>query len=324
MKHEKNIDDLSITGTIPTSKPLAHVEYLVTTEDPVTEAVSKIFTVIAHKIAVNAEGALNDTDPEFAHQLRVALRTAKTACCSFETAMTPACFARLTRSLTYAGRCIGKVRDMDVMEPRIARRCERADTLPEIRDYLLGYIRTRHDASVEAMNTYLRSPRYAALQNSLRHITFVRNYTRKGLPTIEAMAAALISKAIKEIKKHLKRLLQNPDDKQVHDLRIAFKCLRYTGDFFAELYNPKFGRRVKELIRLQDLLGEYTDAAMAHDFLRTIADTYQGGLIAGHNLLVEIGGLLYIERTAKERCNNRICEELPDLTDNLKALQKCL
>jgi CHAD domain-containing protein len=64
------------------------------------------------------------------------------------------------------------------------------------------------------------------------------------------------------------RGLHDQSAAELHRLRIAIKKFRYATDFFAGLYRGKaVGVTLRRLARLQDILGEMNDAAIAPDLL---------------------------------------------------------
>lgn len=63
--------------------------------------------------------------------------------------------------------------------------------------------------------------------------------------------------------------LQYPDRvRQLHDMRIAAKRLRYLFEFFAPCFRPRFKGLLRQFKRLQDYLGEIHDCDVWIDYLR--------------------------------------------------------
>jgi len=69
----------------------------------------------------------------------------------------------------------------------------------------------------------------------------------------------------------------NPPAQDLHDLRILCKRLRYTCEFFRDLYGKGMRRFVKSVVELQDLLGAHQDACVAGDTLRASAEKLRVG-----------------------------------------------
>jgi CHAD domain-containing protein len=81
------------------------------------------------------------------------------------------------------------------------------------------------------------------------------------------MAAKVLNSRLKMAKKKAKSLSDGSDE-QIHQLRIALKKLRYTGEFFSPLYEKdeveEFGER---LSKMQDSLGAVHDVVVARETL---------------------------------------------------------
>jgi len=60
----------------------------------------------------------------------------------------------------------------------------------------------------------------------------------------------------------------NPSPELLHALRIACKRLRYTLEFFREVLSPSTKALIKQIVALQDHLGNLQDAVVASDILR--------------------------------------------------------
>jgi CHAD domain-containing protein len=81
--------------------------------------------------------------------------------------------------------------------------------------------------------------------------------------------------------------------RQVHDLRLECKKLRYLLDFFGHLINPETGTElIKPLKKLQDRLGAFNDCAVQSEFLLAYArDAARRGQ-AGKEIALAVGALV--------------------------------
>jgi CHAD domain-containing protein len=79
---------------------------------------------------------------------------------------------------------------------------------------------------------------------------------------------------------------------ELHSLRIAFKELRYTCEFFAPLFGGGMKEVIRSLVKFQDCLGRHQDARVAAGIL--------GGVIAGPlmppDVLIVLGSLIQLHR----------------------------
>jgi CHAD domain-containing protein len=62
--------------------------------------------------------------------------------------------------------------------------------------------------------------------------------------------------------------MPGPPLERLHALRIACKGLRYTLEFFREVLGPNSKAVIKEIVKMQDHLGNLQDAVVASDILR--------------------------------------------------------
>ena len=93
-----------------------------------------------------------------------------------------------------------------------------------------------------------------------------------------------------------------PEAKDLHELRILFKGLRYTCEFFIELLTEDERKLIRALVELQDCLGEHQDAVVAQAELEKLTEQRVASR-AGSAELLALGGLVQVqrERRAEQR-----------------------
>jgi CHAD domain-containing protein len=83
---------------------------------------------------------------------------------------------------------------------------------------------------------------------------------------------AVAASQFKKLRKAVKALPKDPNDDDLHAVRIRVKRARYA----AELAQPIVGRPAERFVartrKLQDILGEYQDAVVAEERLRALVD----------------------------------------------------
>src|SRR5690606_21029142 len=85
-----------------------------------------------------------------------------------------------------------------------------------------------------------------------------------------------------------------------HTLRLECKELRYLQEFFAGLFPPdEMDVLIRQLKRLQDNLGAFTDLAVQQDYLLTIAESLDIEEARARRALVATGFL--VETMAREQ-----------------------
>ena len=218
-------------------------------------------------------------DPEALHAMRTAVRRLRAILRAVGSSLDPEP-ARLGRELRWLGRVLGGARDLDVLRAHL--RAELASLqgadATALRRVLarLDAERTRAQAAVRAT---LASARFARLRRSLD--AALAAATAGG----DVAVGRIARRRFKKLRRAVEALGQAPTDRQVHAVRVAVKRARYA----AELARGAVGRRAKrfgrEAGRLQDILGEYQDAAVAEARLRTLLRTVSADRAAARRLL---------------------------------------
>ena len=221
------------------------------------------------QILHNWEVVSESSDPEGPHQLRIGLRRLRTALSAFRPVIDSPDLRQLAREARDLARCVGEVRDLDVL-------CE------EIVGPLS--VKTVDEAGFRALHKLLRSQtakRRSRMQRELRGARWSPLRLRLALLphgagwTQDAIADEHASRPVEEqarlaMQKEWRRARRKAHDldrlsiEERHELRKRLKSLRYTAEFFASLYpGAEMGRFLKRLRRLLDVFGYLNDVAMA-------------------------------------------------------------
>ena len=232
------------------------------TDSPL-EAFRKIaFACLSH-LQGNEEGVLTVDDPEFVHQMRVALRRLRSALRVFAPAL-PAGFAeRLAGPLRDLAGALGAARDWDVALQEILPPVQHA--FPgdgRIRALAEKAVAARDSARASARGA-VAAPAYGQLLLELVSGLHGLGPGAPALPDLATFAAASLDGLERRVAKRTERAAGlAPLD--LHELRIACKRLRYGLEFFAPLGDRKRSkRRIAALTELQSSLGRLNDVANA-------------------------------------------------------------
>ncbi|MDX2219104.1 MAG: CYTH and CHAD domain-containing protein [Burkholderiales bacterium] len=240
----------------------------------------------------NVEGALASDDPEFIHQLRVALRRLRSLLRLFKVEAPQA-------DLKWLAAMLGAARDWDVFVTEVwpplstaltnlnAAEGAGADELGAVMERAAS---ARRAARYEA-RAALRAPRTALLILALADLALSGEPTAvkptgqvtplpapDGLPPLSPPPESLLAFATRHIRRRHKRLLRDADGlagmnaAARHQVRIDAKKLRYAVDGFAGLYRrERLDRWLTTLAAIQAALGEANDAATALGLLDRLA-----------------------------------------------------
>ena len=263
------------------------------------EAAAIIMLRLLDIIEANVTGVLHDTDTEFLHDLRVAVRRTRSALKLFGDALTlPAAgrarltdddVARFAAEFKWVGDLTTPTRDLDVHllgfeETAQTLRAAKPDDLEPFR----GYLAQRRVKEFRALARGLRSPRFTQLVQDWRAgLTKIAKSKRTGkgaatgrsgqpqprpADTAITLAADRTRRAFNKVVKRGTAITPASPHESLHDLRKRCKELRYALEFFAPLHDPaEYGKVVGDLKRLQDCLGEFQDNEVQIDEIRTLA-----------------------------------------------------
>ncbi|HUV92869.1 MAG TPA: CHAD domain-containing protein, partial [Anaerolineales bacterium] len=87
--------------------------------------------------------------------------------------------------------------------------------------------------------------------------------------------------------------LQDPQEKQLHLLRIECKKLRYLIEFFADLFpRKKIDMVLKQLRKLQDNLGDFNDFCIQEQYLLEVSEELPVNEAQSRKTILAIGSLV--------------------------------
>ena len=218
---------------------------------------------MAH-LQANETGFLAGKDPEYLHQVRVALRRMRACFSLFQPVIPQPAFAPVTDRLREQNAALGRARDWDVFVHEMLRalRAQRADEAAVAafarRCVRLGRAHLRAAQGAVASNGWQRL--WLELGRLLADTAWHQQQAELALPA-GGFAASLLQQRAATLKKRGKRL-QQLDAAGRHRLRIAAKKLRYAAEFFAALFPKRRVRPyVQSLAAMQEVLGGLNDAA---------------------------------------------------------------
>jgi CHAD domain-containing protein len=234
--------------------------------DTLGAAARKIVLKQAARVRKHAPGTLEGRDPEALHDLRVATRRLRFALRLFAPWMPPGRADRLRADLRRVALALGRVRDLDVFLQALPARMDRAGLADEQRTGISTALRRRRAVGRAALVRMLNGRRFKALVLVLERVPLAG---AEGPARNEG--DRMLRAALRKLRGWGRRAdLSQAED--LHRLRILCKRLRYTAEYFRDLYGRAFDGAIARLIRLQDCLGAYQDAvagaALLDDLLK--------------------------------------------------------
>jgi CHAD domain-containing protein len=294
--------------------------------DTMAAAAHKILARQAYKMWANTAGTIADLDVEFLHDLRVATRRARSALRLLAPLYGEARTEALRAELAWIAAALGTVRDLDVHRERVRAELERAGAAAGHDAGLTAALARGRVPALAALRVALRSERYAALMAALRALDVLADAqpevaTLAAAPAV-AIAPGLIARAARRVRRWEERIGANATNAELHRLRILFKRLRYTAEFFAELYGEPMRVAIARLVPFQDCLGALQDAVVA---LATLAEHAEARGRRGRQRpaeLLTLGALMQVQREEIARRRDALAELWSGLPGVLKALRR--
>ncbi|VWM09589.1 CHAD domain-containing protein [Burkholderia lata] len=238
----------------------------------------------------NEGGVLEHDDPEFVHQMRVALRRLRTLMRFFPLFADRQWRDTLGVDLRWLASLLGTVRDWDVFATESLPALIAADGGDGEWNGTLDAARAQCAAARVELRQALHSARYARLT-----LGWLEWLSSLALPPAEdGDAPSLRRHATKRVRRLFGHLYASPsltslDTAARHQVRIDAKRLRYALEFFASLASRRTRTEtVKTLTRVQSVLGEANDTMVAlHHLEKLAAPPYQLGFVRGYGAALE-------------------------------------
>jgi inorganic triphosphatase YgiF len=237
----------------------------------------------------NEKGLLGDTDPEFVHQARVALRRLRSAIKLFAPVLPPEFVAAYGQTWQTLASALGDARNWDVFLSETLPPIQAAfPDSPDIRR-LRNEGRRRAKGARQAVARLLSGREYPCL---------LVEFTAAIYALGDILPIPLLDFAHGRIASHTRRARKlarahatlTPEER--HKMRITFKKLRYTLEFFEALLPKKrLPPYLSALSQLQDELGLINDHITAEQLIKDALSKRPAGPIHGwvagrHELLV--------------------------------------
>jgi len=272
-KEKKPLKPNSLEAFLGTAKQLKSPGVL--PDDPLAESGRKVLLYYFAQMLLHEDGTRLGKDIEELHDMRVATRRMRAAMEVFKEAYQLKAIKPHLKGLRDTGRALGKVRDLDVfLEKANAYLSEQpsefhAGLLP-----LLVAWEEQRDLARKDMLAYLDSEKYHSFKEKFFYFlstpgSGTRTLTKNGPSPnlVNEIVPVLIYTRLGAVRS-FEAVLDNATIEQLHALRIEFKKLRYTVEFFKEVLGDTSKTVIDDIKVMQDHLGDLNDAEVATELLR--------------------------------------------------------
>ena len=241
----------------------------------------------------NEEGVLDDTDAEFLHDFRVAVRRARSYLGQLPDVFAGGPAAALRKNLSWLGKSTNALRDLDVyLEQQADYRSLLAAPLTEDIAPLFEFAARERERAYHGLVGVMRSGDYDAVmrrwRSSFEDESGLR-VGRRGAEALLSLAGARVAKKCRAVLEQGARLRDRKDVEAFHSLRIECKQLRYLMEMLGDLM-PEAKGAVQRLKKLQDALGRIQDLtvheARTQEFARALSTAGDGRALPAAEVLV--------------------------------------
>ena len=250
--------------------------------DSLTEGLQTLIWSCLLHLQGNLRGAMAGTDPEYLHQMRIALRRLRVVLRMAHEVSRDDELAALRGELSELGAMLGAIREWDVFIDGIAALLSEHAGLQTL---LENSERQRAECCAvlhaQARKLQQLMLRFAIWMNGPYWETARQEDTTAG-----DFAARYLSRLYR---RYTRTPFQGLDAERLHELRIHAKKLRYGAEFFASIFDA---RKTKSFIaalgEVQETLGQINDISVAHRLLEKLA----GNIAIGRDEIAFVGSNL--------------------------------
>ena len=268
--------------------------------DPILDLVYRYMTEQFREMLGQEPRAWEGLDPEGVHQMRVATRRIRAALRALGKVLPRKSTRKLGKEFKWIAAVLGDVRDLDVYRENLNGYA--AEIPDEEKSLLVDYrqhLAENWQRARQQLVRSLSSERYKQLTEYfaevLRKGPPKSTKSRVGMICIADVAQEIIGKSYRRVISDGRRIRADSRDEELHALRIDCKRLRYLFEFFYPFYGRDLNRPIKRLKRLQDLLGEFQDACLATQKLRSYAEQIPMRP-ENRGVLIALGQLIHSQR----------------------------
>lgn len=251
-------------------------------DDLLAEAGRKVLGFHFAAMLRHEQGTKEGVEIEELHDMRVATRRMRAAFEVFENAFEPKAIKPHLKGLRATGRALGQVRDLDVFMEKAQHYL---DTLPEGQrhglDPLLAAWNEQRTADRAKMLEHLDGREYAAFKHKFLEFLTTPGKGARGASQdspapdrVRQVVPVLVYTRLAAVRAY-EPLLSAATLEQLHALRIEFKKLRYTLEYFREVLGAEARMVIEEIKIVQDHLGDLNDANVACQILRDFLDEWE-------------------------------------------------
>jgi CHAD domain-containing protein len=254
-------------------------------------AAKYIFSHLLKAIKDNEQGTIADTDSEFLHDFRVAVRRSRAGLSQLKGVLPEKINAYYAEFFSWLGQITSPTRDLDVYLLNFAHYksslpASIRDNLDPLHEFLLAKQQKAH----KELAKKLRSPKYLSTiyewEQYLKAQTPLNSVESNAKLTISELADRRLWKNFRRVLKEGNAITEDSPHEALHELRKSCKKLRYLMEFFQSLYPENQIRHfIKNLKELQEVLGDFQDCSVQENTLKLFGEEMLNNNVHANTLL---------------------------------------
>ena len=254
-------------------------------------AVKYIYSHLLKAIKDNEQGTIADTDSEFLHDFRVAVRRTRSGLSQLKGVLPDQISATYAEFFSWLGQSTSSTRDLDVYLLNFA---QYKDSLPaSIREDinpLDALILAKQQKAHQELAKKLRSAKYLSTlyewEQYLKEQAPIAPFASNAKLTIKQLADRRLWKNYKRVLQEGNAINEHSPAEALHELRKSCKKLRYLMEFFQSLYpENQIKHFIKNLKGLQEVLGNFQDYAVQENTLKLFGEEMLNNNVHANTLL---------------------------------------
>lgn len=237
-----------------------------------------IYTHLLKSIKVNEQGTIADTDSEFLHDFRVAIRRTRAGLSQIKGIMPANINAYYADFFSWLGQITGSTRDLDVYLLSFERyKNSLPDSIREDLNPLYDFLLAKKHKVHKELAKKLQSERYRSTlsewEQYLREPCYKQALEQNAKLTVKELADRRVWKIFTRVLREGEAITGASPSEALHDLRKSCKKLRYLMEFFQNLYpEQQIKHLIKNLKELQEVLGDFQDYAVQEQTLKLFSE----------------------------------------------------
>ncbi|MDR3633777.1 MAG: CHAD domain-containing protein [Isosphaeraceae bacterium] len=232
-------------------------------DEPAAVAIHRALSSGVQRLRAS-EAPARRREPEGIHRMRTSARRLRSVLRTFQELLEPTWAEALEDELKWLGQRLGEVRDLDVLQDRLAT--DAGDARPAL-EPLFESLRVRTEASRRALDEALDGARFQELMARLADAADRPRLRDEAWQPCRSALPGLVRKAWKRLKQRGRDLREDDPDEAFHEVRKRAKSARYAAEAVANALGADTGRdaeRFADQARgVQDILGAHQDAIVA-------------------------------------------------------------